>query len=225
MRTILRFDCKDRECALREQDPQWLEALARHTQSCTECAEELRVWKEISAAAVHLRKSWDSPELWARIERALIEKSRVSRQRQRARALPRLWDTLRLHWQPAVALAALLLVSLSGAWLVLRRSWPVPSPEAQRRLLTEQAIREAEKSDEAYAAAIAMLAKLAEPKVENPTTPLLASFREKLLLLDAAIADCRAQVKQNPGNPQLRQELLSMYQEEQRTLREVVQEE
>jgi hypothetical protein len=217
--------CKDRARALREQDPKLLEALERHAQSCAECAEEVRLWKEISTAALHLRKSWESPELWPRIERALIEESRAPALRQRAWGWPRLRDSLWLHWKPVATFATLLILSGAGAWLLLHRQVPTLSPEAKRRLLTEQAVREAEKSEEAYSAAINKLSKLAEPKVENPATALLASYREKLLLLDAAIADCRAQIKQNPGNPQLRQALLSMYQDKQRTLQELVREE
>jgi len=220
-----KVDCKDHRRALREQDPKLLEAIERHAQSCTECAEELRLWKEISAAAVHLRKSWESPELWPRIQRVLIEESRASAKRQGVMGLQRLWNSLWLRWKPVAAFATLLIVSGAGAWLLLHRQTSTLSPEAERRLLTERAVREAEKSEAAYSSAIEKLSKLAEPKVENPATALLASYREKLLLLDTAIADCRAQIKQNPGNPQLRRELLSMYQEKQQTLQELVQEE
>jgi len=215
------IDCKDRERILRQQDAAQLDALRHHARSCAECAEELRWWDEISAAAPHLRRNWESPYLWPRIARALAEES----ERRRAWTLPRLWNFLRLHWQPAAVALALFLVTASGAWLLLHRPGITVTPEAQRRLLTEQAVRDAEKSEEAYSAAIEKLAKLAAPKVENPTTPLMASYREKLLLLDDAITECRAQAKQNPGNPQLQQELLSMYQEKERTLQEVAQEE
>jgi hypothetical protein len=215
------IDCKDRERILRQQDPAQLEALRQHAGSCAECAEELRWWDEISAAAPHLHRNWESPYLWPRIAAALA----VESERKRAWTLPRLWNALRPHWQPAVAAFVLLLVTASGGWLLLHRPAATVTPEVQRRLLTEQAVRDAEKSEEAYSAAIEKLVKLAEPKVENPTTPLMASYREKLLLLDDAIAECRAQAKQNPGNPQLQQELLSMYQEKERTLQEVAQEE
>jgi len=213
--------CKDRERILRRQDPTELAALRQHARNCANCAEELRWWDEISAAAPALRRSWESPHLWPRIAGALAEESR----RKRLWNMPRLWSDLRLHLQPAIVALALLLLTGSGAWLVFHRPSTISGPETQRRLLTEQAVRNAEKSEQAYAAAIEKIAKLAEPKVENPTTPLMASYREKLLLLDDAIAECRAQAKLNPGNPQLQKELLSMYQEKERTLREVSREE
>jgi hypothetical protein len=215
------IDCKDRERILRQQDPAQMESLRHHAGSCAECAEKLRWWDEIAAAAPHLRRNWESPHLWPRIAGALAEES----ERRRAWTLPRLWNAVRTHWQPAVVAFALLFVTASGGWLLLRRTVVTVTPEVQRRLLTEQAVRDAEKSEEAYSAAIEKLAKLTGPKVENPTTPLMASYREKLLLLDDAIAECRTQAKRNPGNPQLRQELLSMYQEKERTLQEVAQEE
>jgi hypothetical protein len=51
------------------------------------------------------------------------------------------------------------------------------------------------------------------------------SYREKLTLLDTAIAECRAQVERNRHNAHLRRELLDIYAEKQRTLQQVLQEE
>jgi hypothetical protein len=44
-------------------------------------------------------------------------------------------------------------------------------------------------------------------------------------LLDAAIADCRVNLDKNRANAHLREELLSFYQEKERTLEQVLQEE
>jgi hypothetical protein len=71
--------------------------------------------------------------------------------------------------------------------------------------------------------AIAKLAAEASPQLDNPATPLLANYHEKLLLLDSAIADLRAQAGLNPSNAQLRHQLLAMYQEKQHTLKEVLE--
>src|SRR2546422_10199126 len=68
MKTI---ECKDRERILCQQDPAMLEALDRHAAGCAECAEELRFWREISTAAKEMHRTWESPYLWPRIERAL----------------------------------------------------------------------------------------------------------------------------------------------------------
>jgi len=50
-------------------------------------------------------------------------------------------------------------------------------------------------------------------------------YREKLLLLDSAIAECRARIDRNRFNALLRRELLSLYQEKQHTLQQVMKEE
>ena len=72
--------------------------------------------------------------------------------------------------------------------------------------------------------AIDKLATEAKPQLANSETPLMASYREKLFVLDSAIGDLRAQAAQNPSNAHLRFELLAMYQEKQRTLEEIVEE-
>jgi len=71
--------------------------------------------------------------------------------------------------------------------------------------------------------AIDKLATDAKPQLDNPETPLLANYREKLQVLDSAIDDLRAQAGQNPSNAHLRYQLLAMYQEKQRTLEEVLE--
>ena len=50
------------------------------------------------------------------------------------------------------------------------------------------------------------------------------AYREKLQLLDSAIAELRGQIEQNRFNTHLRRELLAMYQEKQRTLQDLTKE-
>ncbi len=223
MRTI---ECKDRERVLREQEPAALEALRQHAESCAACAQELELWNEISASARQMHKSWESPHLWPRIRQALAEEGQAASLPQRAWNWPQLWR----NWQAVAAVVVLVLFTVAGAGLLLRRPAAPPQkaqlpPEVERRLLTEQAVREAQKAEAAHLASLEKLSALAEPKIQQPRTPLLASYREKLLLLDAAIAECRAQLEQNRANPQLRQELLAMYREKQRTLEQLIREE
>ncbi len=200
------IDCGDRERILREQDPEMLEALDRHAATCAECGEELRLLREIFVAAREMHKEWETPHLWPRIEEALTA--------------PSPWRAL---FSPWIAWPAFATLAVLVGVLFLYRA-PVTVPTDARRLLTEQALREVESSEAAYTASIDKLAALASPKIDRKT-PLMASYREKLLLLDAAIADCRAQIAQNRGNPQVRQELLAMYQDKQRTLEAVIREE
>jgi len=219
--------CKNREVILREQEPAAMQALARHAESCTECARQVQAWNSITLSARQMQKSWESPDLWPRIRQALAEQSHKMPEESRWN-LAGLWENFGRHWQTAAALLVLLALTASGAWLLWRGDETVPTatqtPEAERRLLSDQAARKVEEAEAAYIRSIEDLAKLAEPKLERSTSPLMASYREKLVLIDSAIAELRSNIEQNRWNAHLRRELLSLYQDKQRTLETVLQE-
>lgn len=211
------FTCKDLDAALRDQDPEALEAARAHAEACAACREALDVWNEIGSAAPLLRRDWESPDLWPRIHQDLATES----QRRAVRGGRLSW------WRWPVAAATAGLVVVAGTWLVLRGFSPAPIPaseDALRRLLTERALQGVERSEAEYIASIDHLAKVAEPLLEEPGSALLASYREKLQILDAAIADCRAEIDRNRFNAHLRRELLSIYREKQRTLQQLMEE-
>jgi hypothetical protein len=209
--------CSDLEPALRGDDPSLTEAWRRHAQSCPGCAGELAFWDGLSAAAPSLRKDWPSPALRDRVRLRLEEETRRPR-------LPA-WQ-----WLPLAA-AACLLMALLVRWFLPSPS-PSPSAEnaapaidsARQRLLTEQALAEVEQAEEAYVRSIDALSRVAEPHLQHAHSALLDNYREKLLLLDTAIAACRAQIEGNRFNAHLRLELLSIYQEKQRTLESLLKE-
>jgi hypothetical protein len=212
------FRCRDLDAALRSDEPAALDAARAHAETCSACRESLAAWGDISDAAPGLRRSWDSPELWPRIHQALAEES----QRRAGRGAG--WR----RWITVAAAAGLAALAASG--LVLWRPWSPSAPAAvlddsQRRLLTERALQQVESSEAEYMASIEKLAAVAEPLLEDPSSPLVASYREKLQLLDAAIAECRGAIERNRFNAHLRRELLSIYQEKQRTLSALLQEE
>lgn len=232
-------ECKDRDRILREEEPAQLDALTHHAKNCAECAYELRIWSELSLAARGMHKTWESPALWPRIRESLILESQAEATRPargRFAWFGQRWfgHGLVRHWQIAVAAAiALVAVTATGTWMLLRQHQPpgvdtskfgTPTPESQKRLLTDQALREAQDAEQTYQKSIDKLATLAGPKLEHASTPLLSSYREKILVLDAAIAECKAGQQNNPLNAHLRQELVSMYQEKQRTLEAVIRE-
>jgi hypothetical protein len=231
----MKVECKDLERILRDEQPDELRALELHAAECPACAEELRMWHKISAAAPALRKSWESPQLWPRIHQALAEES------QRASAGGRSAGALWLRWlgEWRTALAVLVLMASAGSAYLLMRTVPPRDAGTQvakertervagveeKKLLTDQAMREVLESEKAYIASIEKLGKLAGPKVQQAATPLMVSYREKLLVLDAAIGELRAQVEQNRFNAHLRSEMLSLYQQKQLTLQAVLREE
>jgi len=212
------FTCRDLDDALREQEPSALEAARAHATTCSECRATLALWDEIAAAAPQLRKAWPSPDLWPRIQRALARE--VRHREARPRRLTRLPARLSLA-------AAAALVMAAAAWLSLHGPGRPAGDDATAggRFLTEQALRDVERSEAEYVASIDRLATLAEPRVRQTDSPLLARYREKLRLLDAAIATCRAELDRNRFSAHLRRELLSIYQEKQRTLQQLMEQE
>jgi hypothetical protein len=213
--------CSDRDLIFQDGTSAEWAALEAHAVSCPLCAEEVRAWKSLSVAAKELRDYSDSPSFWPRIERALAEEAARNAPRAGGKNwfsfLPSFWPT----WQTALASALVLALTISGGWLILRQ--PGHKVENDKSLLQSRALKEVESAETVYEHAIDKLAAETKPQLENPTTPLLANYHEKLLVLDSAIADLRAQAGMNPSNAQLRYQLLAMYQEKQHTLEEVLE--
>ncbi len=218
--------CRDLERVLREQEPEEMKALKAHASECAACRAELEAWNEISVAAQSMQRNWESPNLWPRIHQQLAEESqRVPRSRW---SWPALWEAWGRQWKTAAMALVLAVVTLTAVWMARRPAVPGPDlvtgPKDEKRLLTEQAVAEIQAREKAYLESIERLARLAEPKIAQPNTPLLANYREKLLVIDAAIAECRAIIDQNQFNPNLRKELLAIYQEKEKTLESLAKE-
>ena len=214
--------CSDRDRIFEDGTPAEWAALEAHAASCPLCAEEVRAWKSLSVAAKELRDYSDSPSFWPRIERALAEEATKKAQRAGLRRWFSFLPSLSLTWQTALAGAFVLILTVSAGWVYFHRSIVDPNPDHQS-LLKSSALREVESAETAYERAIDKLATEAKPQLDNPATPLLANYHEKLVVLDSAIADLRAQAGLNPSNAQLRYQLLAMYQEKQHTLEEVLE--
>jgi hypothetical protein len=210
--------CNDRERIFEDGAPAEWAALEAHAATCPLCAEDVRAWKSLSVAAKELRDYSDSPSFWPRIERALAEEAartaHLTKRKSWLAFLPNFWQT-------ALAGAFVLVLTVSAAWILLRS--PNVDPAGDQSLLKTAALKEVESAESAFERAIDKLAAEAKPQLENAATPLLANYHEKLVVLDSAIADLRAQAGMNPSNAQLRYQLLAMYQEKQHTLEEVLE--
>jgi hypothetical protein len=213
--------CNDRERIFEDGAPAEWAALEAHAATCRLCAEEVRAWKSLSVAAKELRDYSDSPSFWPRIERALAEQAVRNGQRTERKSWLSFLPSFSPAWQMALAGALVLVLTISGSWIYIHR--PVRPGEIDQSLLRSSALKEVESAESAYERAIGKLAAETKSQLENPTTPLLANYHEKLLVLDSAIADLRAQAGMNPSNAQLRYQLLGMYQEKQHTLEEVLE--
>lgn len=213
----MNITCNDRERILADGSAEEWAALEIHARSCAACAEELRAWKNLWLAAQELKEDWDSPSLWPRIAGKLDEQR--ARKSWLGRWLAAAW-TSSAAWQTAAAVLILVVITGSAVWVLVRPPREVPLKAA---LLSNSAVDEVEHAEAAYVRAIDKLDAQARPQLDNPSTPLMASYREKLLVLDGAIAELRSQANLNPGNGHLRRQLLAMYQEKQDTLEEVLE--
>jgi len=196
------FECNDLQRAL--ESPELMPEARKHAEGCERCREELAVWNTLSAAAVQLHQEWESPALWPRIESDL-------RQAQRRPFAV---------WSWAFATAALMIATV--ALFQLGSNWQVPSrqtvTQGRTDLLTAETLRELKQSEAAYVRTIEKLNAAAGPALEQSSSPLASVYREKLLLLDSAIAELKANAEGNPYNAYLQTQLASMYREKQSTL-------
>jgi len=212
--------CKDRERIFEDGTPAEWAALEAHAAGCAVCAEEVRTWKSLSMTAKELQDYSPSPELWARIERALIDEDTRKAPRAEGKRWFSLLPNISMGWQAALAGAFVLILAVSMTWVIYE---PASDSSKQDPLLKSAALKEVESAESAYEKAIDKLAAEAKPQLDAPATALLANYHEKLLVLDSAIDDLRAQTGMNPSNAQLRYQLLAMYQEKQHTLEEVLE--
>lgn len=221
--------CSKFEEALRRYDPasqpsSSLASLRAHAETCGICKEKLSLWDAIDAEAPALRREWPSPNLMTKFAAALEEeKASGPRPLEGVSARP----PGRFQWVPLAAAAALFVISMVGLQVFQSgRGREIGDPVSSKKpLLSDRSLDEVETAEANYVRSIEKLSALARTRIENPTTPLLVSYREKLLVLDSAIGEMRSQIDGNRFNTHLRQELLAMLQEKQRTLQQLMKEE
>ena len=212
--------CDDRERIFLDGSSEEWAALELHANTCPVCAEELRAWKQLGAAAEELRDYQESPALWVRIEASLRQQQVAPAPRKSMWNSLDFWRHITPAWQSALVGAVVAVLAISSGYLYTHRTG---SPaDSGNKLLKTGALAEVERTERDYMAAIDKLAADASPQL-NDSTPLMASYREKLLVLDSAIADLRAQAGENPSNAHLRYQLLAMYEEKQVTLQDVLE--
>ena len=205
----MNIQCSELDDLLFDASPLAMETAARHAEECAECAEKLAAWNDIGDTARSMRTSWNNEMLWPRIERALNKE----RQQQRSRT----------KWLWQIAAGLLLTIGLGGTMFYVLRT-QTHDAAFDRDILRLSAMDEVERAERTHIEAIQRLERVAEAKLEDAQTPLMVSYKEKLMLLDDAIAECQANIEQNRQNAHLRKQLLSMYTDKQETLMDVLRE-
>ena len=175
--------------------------------------------EELSVAAGSVQREWDSPRLWPAIAVGIHDIDVDAHAAASSNPLGR--------W-PVLAAAALIAITLGPAsWLGWQWFMLGPRPDSamteqrRQRLLTEDALATIERFETQYVQAIDELTRLTAQRLEMPDSPLLVNLRERLELIDAAIAEYHVEIARNRFNAHLRQQLLWIYQEKRRTLEQV----
>lgn len=201
----MKINCTDLDNLLLEGDPFSMQQAAEHAANCAACMQVLADWNEISTTASGMHATWQSDTLWPRIERSI--------RKERNRSAASVWQ---------IAAAILLVTSIAAiAWFVHRRA---VRNEFDQTILQVAAVDEVERAEKAHVVAIERLEDVTDAKLENASSPLMVSYKEKLMMLDDAIAECQSNIQHNRQNAHLRKQLLAMYSEKQRTLQDVVRE-
>jgi hypothetical protein len=206
----MKFECGDLERALANSD--LFPEAREHLKTCAICRREYRLWNEISSVARGLHEEWDTPALWPTIRQA------IEAERKPERIWWRQWKT----WAVAAALTIAIVVP-AALWRHSVATAPSARTQpAMQDFLTEQALHEVEKSEAAYRQSIAKLSQLAAPKLSAPSSPEVVNEKERLALLDSAIAETRASVASNRFNIRLQTALADLYRQKQETLRDLL---
>jgi hypothetical protein len=200
------LECKDLERALRT--PELMPDMRAHAETCAGCREQLYLWKELSRVAPQLHADWESPTLWPRIRAAMAAEA----------PRPRLPFWRLPFWKWSLATAA-----LAALALFMIQPWTPRRPAAPRELLTENALAGVEQAEAAYVRSIDRLSAVAAQSLNESPSPAAALYREKLQVLDSAIAELKSTAAANRYNTYLRTELASLYRQKQETLRDWLQ--
>lgn len=203
----MNINCHQLDDLLFDGGPLAMETASKHAESCPSCREALDSWNEISGVARSMQTTWQNDMLWPRIQRSLRD--------ERAADI-RSWS-----WQWA---AAVIVTIALGATMWFALSVRNREESFDQNIIRISALDEVERAEQVHLKAIAQLERVAEPKLDESASPVMVSYKEKLMLLDDAIAECQANIEQNRQNAHLRRQLLAMYSEKQQTLRDVMRE-
>lgn len=176
-----------------------------HLASCAACREQERRLRLILANARALPREMAPPrDLWAGIA------ERIEGER---RARPAWWGPVGL------AMAATLVVGIAAALLHRTERAGAPTLATTPVSLDPTSIGAAEQDYEQ--AATALMAALQERR-DTLSPQTMASVEKNLLVMDQALAEVRAALGRDPGNPELTRMLVSTHRKKVDTLRRVV---
>ena len=216
------MNCEQFALALVDDDAPDDRELSRHAEQCSACALLLDEEQRLLRTVQEWKTSTPAPAL--SLERRIA--AALEAEREAPGAIGRAPRTTAkrgrgLRW---LAAAAVLLLAFAGLSVVLRRSAAPVDPLAQ-------AVAEVERAEQDYLQALArleveaagVLARAEDMGLQSDQAALLASYRDRLIHLDAVLDDVRGFLEDNPGHAGGHTVLLAAYKEKAEVLREVLQ--
>jgi hypothetical protein len=206
----MKFECGDLERAFAV--PELMREAREHLRDCAACRREYRLWNEISSVSKELHEEWETPQLWPAI-------------RQKIQLEPRTQTAWWSDWKVWTLVACTAAAFIVLMWLNYAPHRQAEQQADNRDFLTEQALQDVERNEEAYRKSIDRLYQLAQPDLANAASARAVNYRERLMLLDDAISDVRDNLDRNRFNASLQAHLATLYQQKQHALEELVKHE
>jgi len=181
-------------------------SLMLHIQSCAECRRAYETDKCNMDIVKNLNTNLTVPDFWPAIEKKIQnEKPVVYKFKKIKRIL--------------FAAAATFLI-LTTIWIFHSFREETPST----RILSENALEKVKEAETSYLEAIKELEDLAYKRLEDTQEPLAQLYRNKLLLIDRQIENCKQALETNPANSHIRRYLMAALKDKRETLEEILKE-
>ena len=178
--------------------------LEKHLDTCPDCQELLKDFKQIKQKAKDLAKAEPSEQIWFQIQAQIKEKTQAPIPEPRVRFL---FFPARLRYAASTAL--LLLIAAGAVFFgtrVLNRERMVSGINDQ-----ELALEKIQEAEQHYKLAIKALWEAVQAQQENFDPKVAETFRVNLELIDASLADCERAIKSDPSDLESQYYLLTVY--------------
>ncbi|MBP7148738.1 MAG: hypothetical protein KBD01_14485 [Acidobacteria bacterium] len=220
------MSCRDFERWVVSDAPAERAALERHALACAECAARLERHDALRAAARRWAEAAPDPraDLAARVHRAVACEAAIARGREpRAVRAARPARTARPRWQRWASGAAGIAAALIAAAALV-----VYAPAPRAGLLNNWDLERSVSSEERQARDLAELERAARPVLGSAAqlpperASRLLNQLDRIVVLDARIAESRAYLQENPRHAGARRLLNEALEKKARLLREVL---
>jgi len=173
-------------------------ALVQHLRECARCREAVVELQQVRQLAAAVQATPPATDLWPGIAARIAAPADVVRLEERR---PRRWHVS--FTVPQLAAAAVVLMALSGGAVWFATGGSVGAPTAAAPALTPERppVLLASSETAGYERAISELQQALRNRDQTLDSTTVAVLRHSLATIDAAIADARAALEQDPSNP------------------------